>query len=122
MQQGRAPGSRALVKTSEPSGHRPPHLAGSVFFGGRDTPIFDAQIPQTRIALAGLTENQRIIGHMRLFLANAHRLNSLLWLADQVSRGEILEALKARDAGLASSLITQHAESALTILIKYFCR
>jgi DNA-binding GntR family transcriptional regulator len=74
------------------------------------------------MTLADRTENQRIIGQMRLIMAYTHRLNSLNSFADQVSHRQILEAIKARDGVLAGSLLAEHVEFSMTMLIKAYCQ
>ena len=74
------------------------------------------------MALADRTENQHIIGQMRLIMAYTHRLNSLLRFGDQVSHREILEAVKARDGIRAGTLMVEHVEFALNTMIKSFCQ
>jgi len=75
------------------------------------------------LALAYRTENQRIIGQMRLIMAYTHRLNPLfLTFVDSISHREILQAVKLRDGVLAGSLMAEHVEFALTMMIKSFCQ
>jgi DNA-binding GntR family transcriptional regulator len=75
------------------------------------------------LGLAFRTENQRIIGQMRLIMAYCHRLNPLfMTFVDSVSHRQILEAVKSRDGVLAGSLAAEHVEFALSSMIKSFCQ
>jgi DNA-binding GntR family transcriptional regulator len=74
------------------------------------------------IALAERTENERIIGQMRLIMAHTLRLTVLVSLVDNVSHRDIVEAIKSRDGALASSLMAAHVEDALSIMIKSHCQ
>jgi DNA-binding GntR family transcriptional regulator len=75
------------------------------------------------LALAYRTENQRIIGQMRLIMAYTLRLNPLfMTFVDSVSHRQILESVKSRDGVLAGSLMAEHVEFALTMMIKSFCK
>ena len=74
------------------------------------------------MALAERTENQRVIGQMRLIMAYTHRLNYLISFVDQVSHREILEAIKLHDGVLAGSLLAEHVEFSMSMLIKAYCQ
>jgi DNA-binding GntR family transcriptional regulator len=74
------------------------------------------------MALAERTENERIIGQMRLVMAYTLRLGILVSWVDPVPHREIVDAVKARDGELASRLMGQHVEDALSMVIKSYCQ
>jgi DNA-binding GntR family transcriptional regulator len=73
------------------------------------------------MALVERTDNDRMIGQMRLVLAYLRRLNSLVPVIDEISHRQIVEAVKARDGARASFLIDAHVEHALETMLRSFC-
>lgn len=72
------------------------------------------------MAIADRTENERIIGQMHLIMAYMRRLDSFIPVVDQVSHREILEAIKRQDGARASSLLGEHVDFALGIVLRSF--
>jgi DNA-binding GntR family transcriptional regulator len=75
------------------------------------------------LTLAEMTGNERIVMQMRLVMAHVRRLETIspLHLAEQIRHEEILEAIIARDARLAHSLMGEHVSYALSVMIRSFC-
>jgi len=76
---------------------------------------------QFHLAIAERTENERIIGQMRLVMAYLRRMDSIVFVVDKVSHSEILEAISARDGERASSLLSEHIEYSLNEMLHLFC-
>jgi DNA-binding GntR family transcriptional regulator len=75
---------------------------------------------QFHLALAERTENGRMIAQMRLTMAFLRRLNLIAVAKDKVSHRDIVQAIKARDASRASSLMGEHMDFALQSMILAF--
>jgi DNA-binding GntR family transcriptional regulator len=75
---------------------------------------------QFHLALAERTGNGRMIAQMRLTMAFLRRLNLIALTPDKVSHRDIVEAIKARDAARASSLMGEHMDFALQSMILAF--
>jgi DNA-binding GntR family transcriptional regulator len=76
---------------------------------------------QFHLAIAERSENERIIGQMRLVMAYLRRMDSIVYVVDQVSHSEILEAIQARDGARASYLLSEHISFSLNEMLRLFC-
>lgn len=76
---------------------------------------------QFHLAIAERTENERIIGQMRLVMAYLRRMDSIVFVVDKVSHSEILEAISTHDGERASSLLSEHIEYSLNEMLHLFC-
>lgn len=75
------------------------------------------------LTLAEMTGNERILMQMRLVMAHVRRLETIspLHFAERIRHEEILDAIAARDARLAHSLMGEHVSYALSVMIRSFC-
>jgi DNA-binding GntR family transcriptional regulator len=81
----------------------------------------DSQLNERfHMALVHRTENERMIGQMRLVMAYMRRLYALVSVVDLVDHNEILEAIKARNGVRAGFLLGEHVDFALQSMIKSF--
>jgi DNA-binding GntR family transcriptional regulator len=76
---------------------------------------------QFHLAIAERTDNERIIGQMRLVMAYLRRMDSIVFVVDRVSHSEILDAIEARDGARASFLLGEHIEFSLNEMLRLFC-
>lgn len=79
-----------------------------------------ARNEQFHLALAERTENERIIGQMRLVMAYLRRLDSLVSVVDQVDHRAILRAIKEQDGVRAGYLMGEHVDFARSEMIRVF--
>lgn len=74
------------------------------------------------LTLAEMTGNERVVMQMRLIMAHVRRLETIRrHFAERIRHEEILSAIVARDARLAQTLMGEHVNYALSVMINSFC-